>query len=279
MVNVLSNWRFEEGTYTDTLTRSPVSQQSQSGCAKGPEPQPAKKATSYTSKHVLFNEGDDADTVYEIVDGTVMLYTISEDGRRTVFGFMQKGDYFGFVMRDVYPYFAQTVGACTIRTIPCAKLSRQIREHHRTAEKFLALEGNALEKMHRHIILLTRKTPIECVSMFLLEMAERQGDNGKYASEVLLPMTRLDIADYLGLVVETVCRCLTHLKDHGVIGKDKRGRIEIPDAAALMHYAADEGASDFLNDLLIPERMDIRETSFGALADMADGCRADLVAY
>ncbi len=236
-------------------------------------------AKKCASKHVLINEGDDAHTVYEVIDGTVMLYTISEDGRRTVIGFMQKGDYFGFVMRDVHSYFAQTVGECVVRSIPRAKLWTEIREHHRAAEKFLALESNALESARKHMVLLTCKTPTERVAVFLLEMARRQGVERRDTLRVRLPMTRADIGDYLGLVVETVCRCLTHLKVRGVIGIGKKGQIDILKAATLRRYALGEEESGFSDEFVREADIDANNASFDTWTDLVEGLRSGFVAY
>lgn len=265
-MNILPNRPFEKGTNGDDFKHGCAPGPSQDGSKSHPGPHPARMAKNYASKHVLINEGDDADTVYEVVDGMVMLYTISESGRRTVIGFMQRGDYFGFVMRDVHSYFAQTIGKCVVRSIPRVKLWGEIREHHRAAEKFLILESNALENARKHITLLTRKTPIERVSMFLLDMSYHQRAEGYHAKEVCLPMTRADIADYLGLVVETVCRCLTHLRDDGVIGMELRGRIEIADAAQLRRYAVGEEEGDIRADIAFDD-------------GQGEALREDLVAY
>ncbi len=279
MINTLRTWNFDDNASPDAfgLDRTPDQSRGERICQ--PEGASAKQAKKYPSKHVLFNEGDDADTVYEVVDGMVMLYTISENGRRTVIGFLQKGDYFGFVMRDVHSYFAQTVGVCVVRSISRARLWREIREHHRAAEKFLSLEGNALENARKHMVLLTRKTPIERVSMFLLEMAARHGGDGDYARGVRLPMTRTDIADYLGLVVETVCRCLTSLKDLGMISMETRGQIEILDGERLLRYALGEERSDPADEILINEGMVMTGISFEAWADLVEESLPSLMAY
>lgn len=242
-------------------------------------PSSSRKSRKYASKHVLFNEGEDANTVYEVVDGTVMLYTISEDGRRTVLGFMQKGDYFGFVMHETHAYFAQTTGPCVVRSIPRNKLWHEIREHHRAAEKFLALESNALSNARNHMVLLTRKAPIERVAVFLLEMSHRQGIKGDSATSVILPMTRADIADYLGLVVETVCRCLTHLKEDGAIGKETRGQIEIVDIGMLKRYALGQCGCSFPDEIATLETVNSTGTTLDTWTGLVDSMRSNLVAF
>lgn len=267
--------RFEE----DTIEPDGAAASARSVGAPLSGPLSSRKSRRYDSKFVLFSEGDAADTVYEVVTGTVMLYTISENGRRTVIGFMQRGDYFGFVMRDAHSYFAQTVGKCVVRTIPRVKLWSEIREHHRAAEKFLALESNALENARKHITLLTRKTPIERVSMFLLDMSYRQGAEGCCTTEIHLPMTRADIADYLGLVVETVCRGLTHLKEGGAIGMGTRGQIGILDAVQLRRYAAGEEEGFVPEVITLHDYPDRIRTSLDMTDGLCETLREDLVAY
>jgi CRP/FNR family transcriptional regulator len=239
----------------------------------------SRHSRKYAAKHILFNEGVEANAVYEVVEGTIMLYTISEDGRRTVIGFAQKGDYFGFIMRETHSYSAQTVGICTIRSIARSRLWQEIREHHRAAEKFLTLESNALEAARLHMTLLTCKAPSQRVAMFLQEMMRRQSFDGEAASDLHLPMTRADIADYLGLAVETVCRCLTHLKDDGVISIERRGEIKILDYEMLGFQARGYSCNGSSLEFITSEILNATEASHGAWTNLVEGPRSDLAAY
>lgn len=193
---------------------------------------------SLKAKTILFNAGDAAASVFEVLEGIVMLFSLSEDGRRTVIAFMQPGDFFEFVVGSHYSYFAETTGSCVVWSWPRTKLWRQIHQDPVLAEKFVRLEGCALEKFHEHLILLTRRTPLERVSFFLLEMMERQGVCANPVRHVYLPMTRVDIADFLGLAIETISRCLSHLRRHKMIQLMSRQSVVIVDVEGLRHYAS-----------------------------------------
>jgi CRP-like cAMP-binding protein len=95
----------------------------------------------------------------------------------------------------------------------------------------------SLQTAHSRLLLLGRKTASERIASFLLEMADRLP--GRHAHVVDLPMGRMDVADHLGLTIETVCRILALLRREGMIGIE-RGSITIRDEAALQQMASEQ---------------------------------------
>jgi len=111
-------------------------------------------------------------------------------------------------------------------------------QHASLARVLREMAARELRAAYDRILLLGRKTASERIATFLLEMATRQGGGCPRECKVALPMSRTDIADHLGLTVETVCRMMTHLRREGTIAIEP-GQVELLCPAALQHMAAD----------------------------------------
>jgi CRP/FNR family transcriptional regulator len=196
-----------------------------------------KKAPGET----LFAEGDDADSVYEIVHGTVRLYKLLPDGRRLITGFLSAGKLLGLAPEGVCIYTAEAITDVTLCRYKRSALDRLMDEAPGFAKRLLSVTSNELRAAQDQMLLLGRKTAAEKVASFLLLMAEREGDD---ADEIEVPMTRNDIADYLGLTVETVCRELTKLKQDGLIAFPTRTAIKFRNRDRLEELAAGEIDTD-----------------------------------
>jgi CRP/FNR family transcriptional regulator len=190
----------------------------------------------------LFIEGDDADNLYTITDGCVKLYKMMIDGRRQITGFLYRSDFLGLAMRDSYAYSVEAVSACDLCRFPRGKLERLLDEFPRMERRLLSIASNELASAQDQMLLLGRKTAEEKVASFLWLLRHRaQVKIGMKvemdADRIDLPMTRTDIADFLGLTIETVSRSFSALKKRGVIAFDNPHRIEIADPAGLMELA------------------------------------------
>jgi CRP/FNR family transcriptional regulator len=194
----------------------------------------------YARGRTLFNEGDDAANVYEIVRGMVRLYRVLPDGRRQIMGFLSDGDLVGVAVAGRYVYSAETITAVSARFYARAKFDRMVDEVPGFARRLLMLASDELRAAQEQMLLLGRKSASEKVATFLLALAARQADDRSACDEVVLPMTRTDIADYLGLTIETVSRALRRLKCEGVIALLSTSRVEILDAGRLEEIAAGE---------------------------------------
>jgi CRP/FNR family transcriptional regulator len=191
------------------------------------------------SDHVIFHEGDDADSVYEIVKGMVKLYKLLPDGRRQITGFVSAGDLMGLAHEDSFIHTSEAVTEVVLFRIPKTRFDRFIDEVPGLARSLLRAAQDELHFAHDQLLLLGRKTAIERISSFLLRMAERFGEEleGPWTT-IPVPMRRCDIADYLGLTIETVSRGLSRLKKEGVIKDINGGRTMVVDQDKLLDLSA-----------------------------------------
>jgi len=185
---------------------------------------------------VMFAEGDDADAVYEVVRGTLKLYKLLPDGRRQVTGFLTAGHLVGLAHENLFLYTAEAITPVTVCRYPRARFDRLVEEVPGFARRLLAATSDELRAAQDQMVLLGRKAAEEKVASFLHTMGQRRG-GGEDPNEVLLPMSRSDIADYLGLTIETVSRTLSKLKADGIIAIPCASSIKLCDRARLRRLA------------------------------------------
>lgn len=201
-----------------------------------------QRVSAFAKQEMLFCEGDKADNIYEVVDGVVSTYRILCDGRRQVFEFSYPGDLVGLGNLDAYPVNCEAVTPSRIRRIPKNSFLKSIKERPELGRKMLEIAMSELSAMQNHFVLLGRKTALEKIASFLLDFARRNVEPDARSATLDLPMTRSDIADYLGLTVETVSRNLTKLKLRGVIDLPQSANVVIRDMFELEDLA--EGDED-----------------------------------
>ena len=185
---------------------------------------------------VMFAEGDDADAVYEVVRGTLKLYKMVPNGRRQVTGFLSAGHLVGLAHENLYLYTAEAITPATVCRYPRVRFDRLVEEVPGFARRLLAATSDELRAAQDQMVLLGRKAAEEKVASFLHKMGQRRG-GGDDPDEVLLPMNRADIADYLGVTVETVSRTLTKLRTDGIIAMPHASSIKLLDRKRLQHLA------------------------------------------
>jgi CRP/FNR family transcriptional regulator len=193
-----------------------------------------------TPGEVLFTEGDEANSVYEIVSGMLRLVKLLPDGRRQITGFLSAGHLLGLAPEGIHVYTAEAITDVTVCRYGRAAFERLIDEMPGFAKRLFAQTSHELRANQDQMVLLGRKTATEKVASFLLMFAGRHG--GDEAREVDMPMTRCDIADYLGLTIETVSRTFTKLRQDGLIELPAPTRIKLRDRGRLEELAM--GASD-----------------------------------
>jgi len=177
----------------------------------------------------LFLEGDDADFIYEVTEGLIACHSYLPDGRRQVTSFYHPGDVIGLSHDGQHHANCSAVGPSKVRSIPRSMLMREIQVRPEMAAKLLSLATNQLASMESHFVLLGRKCALEKVASFILALARRHADEDALSATFKLEMSRTDIADYLGLTIETVSRSLTKLRIAGVIEMPQTSIIVIPD--------------------------------------------------
>ena len=161
-------------------------------------------------------QGDRALYCYRIVSGCVRSVKLMEDGRRQINDFLLPGDWFGFEALEAHDVAAEAVSETVLRRYPRRVCDALAAEDVRITSWLLTLATGHLRSARDRMVALGRKTASERIAGFLLEMARRMPQDRTGA--VALPMSRGDIADHLGLTIETVCRCLAQLRRDGIIG-------------------------------------------------------------
>ena len=177
----------------------------------------------------VFGEGEPADFAYKVVSGVVRTLRVLDDGRRQISGFYFPGDIFGVEAGGEHANSAEAVISCEIALVKQSALMKRTGESCAAACELWAQTSQELKRARSHLVLLGRQTAYERVATFLLQMSSRQNDEGS----VSLPMSRTDIADYLGLTIETVSRTLSQMERGGAIALINCKHIEIKKRAAL----------------------------------------------
>jgi CRP/FNR family nitrogen fixation transcriptional regulator len=166
----------------------------------------------------IYRENDRADHVYQVISGTVRTCRVLVDGRRQIGDFYLPGEVFGLEIGSRHTFSAEAVVGAEVTVFKRDEMS----------PRMWALLGRELQRMQGHLLMLVKTAP-ERVAGFLLEMAERT----EFGNEIDLSMPRQDIADYLGLTIETVSRTFTQLESQSAIALPTSKRIVLRNRAAL----------------------------------------------
>jgi CRP/FNR family nitrogen fixation transcriptional regulator len=169
---------------------------------------------SYKKGSEIFGEKEPADYVYQVRSGAVRSYKLLSDGRRQIGAFHLVGDIFGLEIGIEHRFTAEAVVDTTVRLMKRRSLELVAQSDVTVARHLLRMTASNLRHAEDHMLLLGRKTSLERVAAFLIEMDRRSTAAGILA----LPMCRRDIADYLGLTLETVSRALSRLHGLGTLG-------------------------------------------------------------
>lgn len=184
--------------------------------------------TDFAPKETLFTQGQPAHSVYNITSGVIRLYKLLPDGRRQIVGFALPGDFLGLAMRDAFSFSADAIDQVTTCAFSRAAYSALVDAKPHLLRRLHEFATHELTLAQEQMMLLGRRTAEEKLVCFLLAMQERWAKIGKPSVTVPLPMSRQDIADFLGLTIETVSRTFTKL------AKDRTILI-VPDGVRLMN--------------------------------------------
>lgn len=184
---------------------------------------------SFSRDEEIYAEGDASDYWYRVVSGTVRICKWLADGRRHIAEFCFVGDCFGLPASGTRAATAEAIGDVVVMRYPQRASDRLIDESPRLARQMYDRTLRELTQTQTHTLVLSRMTAPERLASFLLEIAERWDT----PRAIDLPMSRYDIADYLGLTMETVCRTFTALKRDGLITLPTPQRVELRDREAL----------------------------------------------
>ena len=167
---------------------------------------------SFGRNEEIYGEGENAEYLYKVVSGGVRVYKVLDDGRRQIGAFYLPGDVFGLESRDEHSSSAEALCETRVLVFKRSVVLAQANRDSEVARELWGMTARELQRAQGHILLLI-KSARERLASFLLEMATRMSS----LNEVELPMSRQDIADYLGLTIETVSRTLTRLESSSAI--------------------------------------------------------------
>ncbi|WP_028345513.1 helix-turn-helix domain-containing protein [Bradyrhizobium murdochi] len=168
---------------------------------------------SYRKDEEIYGEGEPSEYVYQVIRGAVRTYKLLSDGRRQIGAFHLPGDVFGLDAGSAHRLTAEAIADTTVRLVKRRSLEAAAGSNVQVAHNLWTMTASDLRHAEDHMLLLGRKTAMEKVATFLLEMDRRLAQAGMMA----LPMCRRDIGDYLGLTLETVSRALSQLSDQGIL--------------------------------------------------------------
>ena len=188
---------------------------------------------SFARNAEIYGENEPAEYLYKLVSGSVRTSKILNDGRRQIGAFYLPGDIFGLEVGGEHALAAEAITDAKVIVVKQSAVEALAARDSEVARQLRTMTGRELQRMQHHILLLIRSAK-ERVAGFLLEMAARVKCN----DEIELPMSRQDIADYLGLTIETVSRTLRVLENSAAIALPNSRRIVLRNHSALCRLNA-----------------------------------------
>lgn len=186
----------------------------------------------------VFHEGDPARRVFMLSHGSLKIYTLLRDGRRQVTGFMFPGDFLGTAVDEEYAFTVEALKTAELWWFSREAFESFLTEYPDVERELYRLAIHELAAAQQQMVLLGRKAATERVASFLLMLLDRaERVSGESRDIVDLPMSRLDIADYLGLTKETVSRVISALRSDRLVRLDALDRVQILNKEGLREAA------------------------------------------
>jgi CRP/FNR family transcriptional regulator, anaerobic regulatory protein len=192
------------------------------------------------ANETLWCEGEERSHIFIVRSGAICFSRMLPDGRRIVLGFAYPGDIIG-IGSDFHHCDAQTVQATRLEAIPAASFKRAVVDDPGLGKQATAAVNQALDAAYQHVVVISKLSANERLASFLMALSSRNEAHGLSPLSVVLPMRRVDIADYLGLTIETVSRTFTIFKNAGLIAMDQANIIVFKDIRKLRTLASGEG--------------------------------------
>ena len=189
---------------------------------------------SFDRNTEIHGESEPAEYFYQVVTGAVRTYKLLEDGRRQIGAFHLPGDFFGLEAGSEHGFSAEAIVESTVRVAKRSVIVAMAARDSELAADLWLWTADGLRAAQEHMLLLGRRNAEERVATFLLDIARRESTE----SLVDLPMSRQDIADYLGLTIETVSRTFTQLENKEAIELPSSRRIVLRSRASLKRLNA-----------------------------------------
>jgi CRP/FNR family transcriptional regulator len=191
----------------------------------------------FAAGETVFSEEDITSSFYNVLEGVMRLYKLLPDGRRQIVGFALPGDFLGMNVSGRHNFSADAIGHVTVCQFAKTPFGRFIEDRPHLLRRINELAIRELSQARDHMVLLGRRSADEKIATFLLGWRDRLCALKAPSDTVPLPMSRQDIADYLGLTIETVSRTFTKLERHGAI-EIIHGGISLIDSARVEALAA-----------------------------------------
>ena len=184
----------------------------------------------------LFWEDDPTQYAYFLIDGSMKAYKLLPNGRSQITRFMTAGEIITSPLIANHSYSAEALGDCTILQLPQKRFDKIMTKDSTLMRSVFGKLSIELQQAQKQILLLGRMPAIERVSNFLLDIAQRQNPQITQIESgllVTLPMARADIADYLGLTIETVSRAFSKFRRDGLIDLPRPNLVRLRDQSGL----------------------------------------------
>lgn len=191
------------------------------------------KETRFAPKESLFSEDENASKVYSLTQGVARLYRLLPDGRRHIVGFALPGDFLGTTLSDRYSFSADAITPIVACRFSKEGFSRFAEDKPNMLRRMNEFEVRELHLARNQMLLLSSRSAEQKVALFLIGWRDRLARLGEEPKTLPLPMKRRDIADFLGLTIETVSRTFTQLEREKVI-------INVPKGFRLLNLARAE---------------------------------------
>lgn len=192
-------------------------------------------------EQAVFHEGDPAKRVFMVTLGSLKLYALLADGRRQITGFMFAGDFLGVSVEEEYAFTVEALEPTELWWFSREAFDQFVSKHPQVEHELYRLAANELAAAQQQMVLLGRKSAAERLATFFLSLLDRaERASGQPETSFDLPMSRLDIADFLGLTKETVSRMLAELRNRRLIRLEAQNHVEVLDRDGLRGMA--EGA-------------------------------------
>jgi CRP/FNR family transcriptional regulator len=197
-----------------------------------------QRPEAFSPGEAIFWEGDEARQIFDVLEGVLRMCKVLPDGRRAIVGFIYPGEMLGLSFHDHYLFTAEAVIDVKVRRIPRVRFFALVNESPVVQPLLIAHLCDEMSAAQDQMLLLGRKSAEERVVSFLLAVHRKSAID----DHIVLPMSRLDMADYLGLTAETVSRTMTSLCRRGLIRTVRRGGVALRKRAALGEIA--DGAAE-----------------------------------
>jgi len=199
--------------------------------------QPFSVRESLPRNTTIYSEGDSTDQIYEVVSGTIRLCKHTPGGRRHVLDFVLAGEIFGLIEHSEHTMSAETVGDVTLASYSRGRLDRLAAGNAVVRRRIQSAISDNLLTAQQQLLILGCQDSRERLASFFLRLAERIGLEP--GNRLELPMGRQDIADHLGLTIETICRTVRILHRAGVVSVPNAHELILTDLPALRALAVE----------------------------------------